>query len=82
MNTYVLAIIGLSTILLISSSEVSVQESYNIPSWIKKNAKWWSEGQVQDSDFTKGIEYLIQQGIMKIPQTTSTSTTSHGIQFG
>ncbi|MGQ0795416.1 MAG: beta-propeller domain-containing protein [Nitrosopumilaceae archaeon] len=38
-----------------------------IPSWIKNNAKWWSEGSIGDSDFVKGIEYLIQQETIKIP---------------
>ena len=47
-----------------------------IPSWIKNNAKWWSEGQVRDSDFVKGIQYLIQQGIMKVPAQSASSTTS------
>ena len=40
-----------------------------IPSWIKNNAKWWSEGSIGDSDFVKGIQYLIQQKIIVIPHT-------------
>jgi len=42
-----------------------------IPSWIKNNAKWWSDGKIGDSDFVKGIEYLISQGVMKIPPTSA-----------
>ena len=42
-----------------------------IPRWVKNNAGWWSEGQIDDNDFIKGIQYLIQSGIMKIPQTQS-----------
>ena len=45
-----------------------------IPSWIKNNAKWWSEGSLTDDDFTKGIQYLMQHGIMKIPQSHSDSS--------
>ena len=45
-----------------------------IPSWIKNNAKWWSEGSINDDDFTKGIQFLIEKGIMKIPKTTSSLT--------
>ena len=37
-----------------------------IPSWIKNNAKWWSEGSIGDSDFVKGIQYLIQIGVIKV----------------
>ncbi len=60
------------------SINVSAQE-YNIPSWIKNNAKWWSQGQIDDSEFVKGMQYLMQQGIMKIPQTSSSSSSSNGI---
>ncbi|MDE1829425.1 MAG: Ig-like domain repeat protein, partial [Thaumarchaeota archaeon] len=51
-------------------------ETYNIPSWVKNNAKWWSQGTVSDSDFTQGIQYLIQQKIIVIPQTTAVSSLS------
>jgi hypothetical protein len=42
----------------------------NIPTWIKNNAGWWANDQIADSDFVSGIQYLINQGIMKIPPTT------------
>lgn len=42
-----------------------------IPTWIKNNAKWWSDGKISDSDFVQGIQYLIKQGRTKIPETTS-----------
>ena len=41
----------------------------NIPSWIKNNAGWWANGQIGDSDFVSGIQWLINNGIMKIPPT-------------
>ncbi len=56
----------------------STPTTSNIPSWIKNNAKWWSQGQIGDSDFIKGIQYIIQNGIMKIPQT-QTSPSSNQI---
>ena len=40
-----------------------------IPDWIKNNAKWWSEGKIGDSDFTKDLQYLIEQKVIKIPST-------------
>jgi peptidoglycan/xylan/chitin deacetylase (PgdA/CDA1 family) len=46
-----------------------------IPDWIKNNAKWWSEGKIGDSDFIKGLQYLIEQDVIKIPQTTPDSST-------
>ena len=49
----------------------SFAEEMQIPPWVKNNAKWWSEGQIGDNDFVNGIQYLIQKGIMKVPQTQS-----------
>ena len=37
-----------------------------IPDWIKNNAGWWADGQIDDSSFVQGIQWLIKEGIMKI----------------
>jgi hypothetical protein len=50
-----------------------------IPSWIKNNAKWWYEGKIADSDFTKGIQYLIQNKMMIVLATNSTITNENKI---
>jgi hypothetical protein len=47
----------------------NVSES-EIPSWIKNNAGWWADGSIDDSSFVQGIQYLIKEGILKIPPTT------------
>ncbi len=41
-----------------------------IPEWIKNSAGWWAEGDIGDADFIQGIQFLIKEGIMKIPPTT------------
>ncbi len=46
------------------SMQAEGQETYSIPQWIKNNAKWWAEGQIVDSDFIKGIQYLIDNNIL------------------
>jgi len=43
-----------------------VLNEIEIPSWIKNNARWWSEGNIGDSDFTTGIQYMIKENIMVI----------------
>ncbi len=48
-----------------------------IPAWVKTNAGWWANGQVSDADFEKGIEYLIDQKIIKV---SSHSQTTSGAQ--
>jgi len=57
---------------------VSIKSS-DIPTWIKNNAKWWSEGSIGDSDFVKGIEFLIQQGTMKVPVVSASTSFSSQI---
>ena len=37
-----------------------------VPNWIKNNAKWWSEDLITDVDFTNGLEYLVENQIIKI----------------
>ena len=37
-----------------------------IPQWIKNNAAWWADGQIDDNTFVQGIQFLITSGIMKI----------------
>ena len=44
----------------------TAQADQKIPDWIKNNAKWWSDGSIGDSDFIKGIQYLVEHGIVKV----------------
>jgi hypothetical protein len=50
-----------------------------IPSWIKNTAGWWTSGQVGDSDFIKGLQYMIQNGIIQIPPSQGSSSGSQTI---
>ena len=50
-----------------------------IPSWIKSNAGWWADGQIDDTAFIQGIQYLITEGIMDIPQTESGESSGNEI---
>ena len=37
-----------------------------IPVWIKNNAGWWADGSIDDTSFVQGIQFLVQEGFMKI----------------
>jgi len=50
----------------------------SIPDWIKNNAGWWADGSIDDSSFVQGIQFLIKEGIMKIPQNSQKSSSSSG----
>ncbi len=52
-----------------STSIISVPtgiQNLVLPSWIKNNAKWWAEGLISEREYVQSIEYLINQGIIKI----------------
>ena len=42
-----------------------------VPSWIKNNAGWWSSDAISDDEFIGGIEHLIKEEIIIIPQYQS-----------
>lgn len=68
-----------TNIITSSSSNPIVDTTSTIPKWVKNNAERWSQGSIDDSDFIKGIQYLIQQGIIKIPDTQRGSSSSNQI---
>ncbi len=57
---------------------------YKIPEWIKNNAGWWANGQIPDSAFIDGIEFLIKEEIIVVPlsevQSSSESTVPEWIK--
>ncbi len=38
-----------------------------IPDWIRNNANWWASDQINDDDFARGIQFMIEQKIIIIP---------------
>jgi hypothetical protein len=38
----------------------------SIPSWVKNNAKWWSEDTISEDDFVSGIQYMVNNGILHV----------------
>jgi len=53
---------------------------YQIPSWLKSNAKWWASGQMDDSEFANGIRFLIDKNIISVSDHKTTHSTSLEIQ--
>ena len=45
---------------------LKMMEENTIPSWIKNNAGWWADNKINDNDFISGIEYLIENKIIKV----------------
>jgi len=73
-----------SLIVILMASAISMAlpgvHAAEVPGWIKNNAGWWADGQIPDSAFLQGIQYLIKEGIMVIPPTeTSGSSGAEGV---
>lgn len=65
---------GINIVLLERVPTLLDESAVIVPDWVKDNAKWWAEGKIDDSDFAKGLEYLIDQHIIKIPATEKGAT--------
>ncbi len=44
-------------------------ETVSIPEWVKNNARWWADGNIDDATFGTGIEFMIKEGIISVPTT-------------
>ena len=53
---------------------VSAETSVDIPDWVRNNAAWWSDGQIDDNTFANGIQFLIKQKIIDIPDLPEQSS--------
>ena len=69
---------GIASLLLLTAIATSA-EAASVPPWVKNNAGWWADGTIGDSDFITGVQYLIEEGIITIPSTTRSASTSDTI---
>jgi len=44
----------------------TTEGNHKIPSWVKNNAGWWSQGLISDDDFLKGILFMVENEIIKV----------------
>jgi len=50
-----------------------------IPDWVRNNAGWWADGKIDDNSFASGIEYMIKEGIIKVPTTSTGEVTGESV---
>jgi len=48
----------------------------SVPDWIKENAEWWAIGEITDSDFISGIEFMLENNIIMISNVPSSGNAS------
>ena len=71
-------IIAIATILLIGIF-VQNANAEEIPSWVKNNAGWWSDGTISESEFLQGIQFLIKEEIIIVPPTNVSEEKSQHV---
>ena len=71
---------AISTIAILFAVTSTVSTAYaEVPDWVKNTAGWWADGTITESEFVSGVEFLIIDGIIKVPPTTASSETSKGV---
>ena len=55
--------------------EISIDFSYTklVPNWIKNNAGWWADGQIDDNSFVSGLQWLVSNGIIQVEAKIQTN---------
>jgi len=57
----------------------SIISASKIPNWIKNNAGWWADGQIDDEAFVQGIQFLINEKILQISSTAQGSISEKNV---
>jgi len=68
-----------TTIPIIIDRIINQNDKISIPDWIRNNALWWSQEQIDDNTFIQGIEYLIKNQIIAVTQTQQETLESKEI---
>ncbi|MDX1372924.1 MAG: hypothetical protein R3321_10660, partial [Nitrososphaeraceae archaeon] len=55
----------LAFFLIVFFIPIESKAEISIPDWVKTNAGWLANGQIADSEFVAGIEYMIKEGIIQ-----------------
>jgi len=70
MKRFLVILLAVLCITIVSTSGISSinasSQSDVIPQWVKNNAKWWADDQISESEFIKGIQYLIDNNILRV----------------
>ncbi len=52
------------------------EDPVSMPTWIRNNAEWWATGEISDSAFVTGIEFLLENNIIMISNISPSGNVS------
>jgi len=58
----------------VKETDSGFQVNERVPEWVKTNAGWWADDQIEDSEFISGIEFLINENIIVIQNVSVQDT--------
>ncbi|MGY5143837.1 MAG: hypothetical protein ACW9XH_05085 [Candidatus Nitrosopumilus sp. bin_32a] len=67
MKSLIMSLLAVSIVFVAGLSLTVSATDPNIPEWIKNNAKWWSEGLINETEYLQSLEYLINNGMINVP---------------
>ncbi len=59
--------------------QTKLTQTTAIPEWVRSIAGWWAEGEIEDSEFNSALMYLIDNKIIQIPSTNTSSQSNEEI---
>lgn len=62
-----------------NNNQESSLSNFTIPYWVRNNADWWSHDQISNSDFLRGIKFLVEDGDLKTAMPSSIATAGNNI---
>ncbi len=48
----------------------------SVPDWIRSNAEWWAIGEINDSTFVSGIEFMLKNNIIRVSNISPSENIS------
>ena len=70
---YLLVVLSFVVGITIGSLHSVIGQQVSIPKWVKNTALWWGQGQISDTEFVKAIQWLVDNGVIQLPSTTTSS---------
>lgn len=73
-KTAACAALALASALLASGSAAHAE----VPSWIRDNAGYWADGVLDDRAFLDGMAYLVERGVVEVPDVDARAAEGDG----
>jgi len=71
----IFAIVVISVLVVGAAQQSAAEKNMSIPDWIRNTAGFWVDRQISDTEFISALQFLVEKGILVIPQSDVKETT-------